>query len=141
MNEEEVSMTENKTVRQFFHNCYTIPETDVDKYREEQCKVLSKEVVTIVTDTKRTHTFVGIDGFLEALASWAGKFSCEGQAIYNYVEETPEHVMIRMDSVLRVQDPSRGEFISEADQHQWSQEFFLENGIITKYISTVSYQG
>ncbi len=122
----------NEIVRQFFQNYLLIRQQGFDVFRREQSRLFSTDLVTIASDTRGIFTYHGIVGFFDGMIAWSKHFFVNGQSRHEYVEETPTNVFVRMHGDLRLLDPINGETTSEANEHDWTQEFKLSNDLITK---------
>jgi hypothetical protein len=95
-------------------------------------KAFSPELVTLVSDTRGSFTYQGIDGFFEGMVAWSKHFFVNGLSRHEYIDETPTHVLVRMHGDLKLSEPINGESISKENDHDWTQEFGLFNDLITK---------
>jgi hypothetical protein len=122
----------NETVRQVFMNYLLIRDQGFDAFTREQSKLLSPNLVTLVSDSRGSFTYEGIDGFFEGMVTWSKHFFVNGQSRQEYVEETSTHVLVRMHGDLKLSEPINGESISKEGDHDWTEEFELANDLITK---------
>lgn len=122
----------NEIVRQFFQNYLLIRQQGFEVFRREQSRLFSTELETIVSDTRGTFSYHGIDGFFEGMIAWSKHFFVNGQSRHEYVKETSTHVLVRMHGDLRLLAPINGEITSKANEHDWTQEFALSDNLITK---------
>jgi hypothetical protein len=122
----------NETVRQFFKNYLLMRQRGFDAFTREQSKLFSPELVTLVSDTRGSFTYQGIDGFFEGMVAWSKHFFVNGLSRHEYIDETPTHVLVRMHGDLKLSERINGESISKENDHDWTQEFGLFNDLITK---------
>jgi hypothetical protein len=122
----------NETVRQLFKNYLLIRQRGFDAFTREQSKLFSPELVTLVSDTRGSFTYQGIDGFFEGMVAWSKHFFVNGLSRHEYIDETPTHVLVRMHGDLKLSERINGESISKENDNGWAQEFGLFNDLITK---------
>jgi len=123
----------NEIVRQFFKNYLIIREQGFDAFIREQSKLLSPNLVTLVSDVRGSFKYEGIEGFFEGMVAWSKDFFVNGQSRHEYVEETSTHVLVRMHGDLKLLEPINGKTTSKEKDHDWTQEFDLSDGLITKF--------
>jgi hypothetical protein len=122
----------NEIIRQFFKNYLVIREQGFDAFTREQSKLLSPKLVTLVSDTRGSFIYEGIDGFFEGMVAWSKHFFVNGQSRHEHIEETPIHVLVRMHGDLKLSEPINGETFSKEGDHDWTEEFEPANDLITK---------
>jgi hypothetical protein len=62
----------NEVIRQFFKNYLLIREQGFDAFTCEQSKLFSPKLLTLVSDTRGSFIYEGIDGFFEGTVSKEG---------------------------------------------------------------------
>jgi hypothetical protein len=122
----------NEVIRQFFKNYLLIREQGFDAFTSEQSKLFSPKLLTLVSDTRGSFIYEGIDGFFEGMVAWSKHFFVNGQSRHEYIEETPIHVLVRMHGDLKLSEPINGETVSKEGNHDWTEEFEIANDLITK---------
>ena len=122
----------NEIVRQFFENYFLIQEQGFNVFTREQSKLFAADLVTVTSDIRGIHAYYGINGFFEGMIAWSRHFFVNGKSRHEYVEETPTHVLVRMHGDLRLLEPINGLNVSVEDDHEWTKEFELTNGLISK---------
>jgi hypothetical protein len=122
----------NEVVRQFFKNYFLIRKRGFDVFLREQSRLFAPSLITIASDTRGTFTYHGARGFFQGMAAWSKSFFGNGQSRHEFVEESPTHVFVRMHGDLGLLQPINGLTTSKQDDHDWTQEFEVSNGLITK---------
>lgn len=123
----------NETVRRFFENYLLIQEQGFNIFTREQMKLFAPDLITVACDTRGVLTYHGTNGFFEGMIAWSRHFFVNGESGHEYVEETPTHVLVRMHGDLRLCEPIYGAATSSLENdHDWTEEFELVNGLITK---------
>src|ERR1700761_3471295 len=124
---------QNEVVRQFFQNYLLIREQGFGAFRREQSKLLSPDLVTVVSDTRGTFTYHGIDEFFEGMIAWSRHYFVNGKTRHEFVQEMPENVFVQMHGELRLLEAVNGATHSGEDDHEWTEEFELSDGLITRF--------
>ena len=95
----------NEIIRQFFKNYLLIREQGFDAFTREQSNLFSPKLVTLVSDTRGSFIYEGIDGFFEGMVAWSKHFFVNGQSRHEYIEGAPIHVLVRMHGDLKLLEP------------------------------------
>jgi hypothetical protein len=123
----------NKVVEKYLNNFSLINTQGIEAFAQEQAKLLSPGVVATSTDYRGTLIEHGIDGYFHALAEWSKHFQSNHQSPKEVLEDTSSRVSIRVFNRLGLVLPVNGRTISEADEHDWTEEFEVgPDGLITK---------
>jgi hypothetical protein len=123
----------NKVVEKYLGNFSLIHSQGMEAFAREQSKLLSPALVAICTDYRGTLTEHGIDGYFRGLEQWSRHFESNHQSPKEFVEDTPTHVFVRVFNHLGLVVPVNGRTVSQADEHEWSEEFEVgPDGLITK---------
>jgi hypothetical protein len=122
----------NEIVRQFFKNYFLISKQGFDVFLREQSKLFSPSMVTTASDARGTFTYHGQEGFIEGMVAWSKCFFVNGQSRHEFVEEGPTRVLVRMHGDVKLMQPIRGLTASKEDDHDWTQEFEVSDGLITR---------
>ena len=129
----------NKIVEKYLNNFALINTQGVEAFAREQSKLLSPSLVAISTDYRGTLTEYGIDGYFRALQEWSKHFQSNHQSPKEYLEDTPTRVSVRVLNRLGLVVPVNGRTVSEADEHEWTEDFEVgPDGLITRvHVSVV----
>lgn len=128
----------NKVVEKYLNNFSLINTQGMEAFAQEQAKLLSPDLVATSTDYRGTLTEHGIDGYFHALGEWSKHFQSNHQSPKEVLEDTPSRVSVRVFNRLGLVLPVNGHTVSEADEHDWTEEFEVgADGLITKIHVTV----
>lgn len=123
----------NKVVEKYLNNFSLINSQGMEAFSREQSKLLSPALVASCTDYRCTLTEHGIDGYFRGLKEWSKHFQSNHQSRYEFLEDTPNHVSVRVLNRLGLVVPVNGRTVSEEDEHEWMEEFEVgPDGFITK---------
>ncbi|AXC11884.1 hypothetical protein ACPOL_2564 [Acidisarcina polymorpha] len=129
----------NNIVRKFFQNYNLIRDGGFDLFRKEQSKLFSPDLLTLASDKRGNLTYYGIDGFFEGMVAWSKHFFVNGESAHEFLKETDTHVLVRMHGDLALAEPINESTVSKANGHDWTQEFELLDGLITKVEVRLSF--
>ena len=129
----------NKVVEKYLNNFALINTKGVEAFAREQSKLLSSSLVAISTDYRGNLVEYGIDGYFRALHEWSRHFQSNHQSPKEYLVDTPWRVLVRVLNRLGLVVPVNGRTVSEADEHDWTEEFEVgTDGLITRvHVSVV----
>lgn len=132
----------NKIVEKYLNNFSLLNTDGVEAFVREQSKLLAPDVVAITTDYRGTLTEHGIEGYFHALSEWSKLFQSNHQSPKEFLEDTPVRVRVRVLNRLGLVVPVNGRAVSEADEHEWTEEFEVgPDGLITRAHVTVILKG
>jgi predicted transcriptional regulator len=123
----------NKVVETYVNNFSLINSHGMEAFIREQSKLLSPALVAVCTDYRGTLTEHGIDGYFRGLEEWSKHFQSNHRSRYEFLEDTPTHVSMRVLNRLGLVAPVNGRTVSEEDEHDWTEEFEVGlDGLIRK---------
>jgi len=128
----------NKIVENYLNNFSLINSQGMDAFAREQAKLLSPGLVAISTDYRGTLIEYGIEGYFRALHEWSRHFRSNHQSPKEYLVDTPWRVLVRVLNRLGLVVPVNGRTVSEANEHEWTEEFEVgPDGLISRIHVTV----
>jgi hypothetical protein len=128
----------NKVVEKYLGNFSLLNTDGLEAFAREQSKLLSPDLVAVTTDYRGTLTEHGIDGYFRALTEWSKHFQSNHQSPKEFLDDTPTHVLVRVLNRLGLVKPVDGKTVSEAHEHDWTEEFEVgPDGLIRKAHVTV----
>jgi hypothetical protein len=128
----------NKIVENYLNNFSLLNTDGIEAFVRAQSKLLAPDVVAVTTDYRGTLTEHGIDGYFHALTEWSKHFQSNHQSPKEFLEDTPKRVTVRVINRLGLVVPVNGRTVSEAHEHEWTEEFEVgADGRITRAHVTV----
>jgi hypothetical protein len=128
----------NHQVVENYLNNFSLINSGMEAFAREQSKLLSPAVVAISTDYRGTLTEHGIDGYFRALEAWLRHFRSNHQSPKEFLDDTRTHVLVRVLNRLGRVVPVNGLTVSEAHEHDWTEEFEVgPDGLISNIHVTV----
>jgi hypothetical protein len=126
------TVSENKkTIQTFFQNYGII--SDWTKFQNEQSKILSPNLKTIVTDQNGKKIYLGPQGYFASLGDWAQEFSTNDDFKMSVQEVTSTAARVRLHGTLILKNPINGQYRILDNQHAWRELFQIgEDGKISE---------